>query len=35
MTLLQPLGRAPQYEIQNLLAKTFHLIYYMTTFHKL
>ena len=25
-------GRAPKYEIRNLLVNTFHLIYYMTTF---
>ena len=28
-------GRAPKYETRNLLVKTFHLIYYMTTFLKL
>ena len=28
-------GRAQKYEIRNLLVKTFHLIYYMTTFLKL
>ena len=27
-------GRAPIYEIRNLLVKAFHLIYYMTTFLK-
>ena len=27
-------GRAPKYEIRNLLVKTFHLIYYTTTFKK-
>ena len=27
-------GRAPQYQIRNLLVKAFHLIYYMTTFLK-
>jgi hypothetical protein len=27
-------GRAPKYEIRNLLVKAFHLIYYMTTFLK-
>ena len=32
MTLSHPLGRAPQYEIRNLLVKSFHLINYMTTF---
>jgi hypothetical protein len=29
------IGKAPKYEIRNLLFKTFHLIYYMTTFLKL
>ena len=27
-------GRAPKYEIRNLLVKTFQLIYYTTTFKK-
>jgi hypothetical protein len=35
MTLPQPLGSAPKYEIRNLLVEAFHLIYYMTTFKKL
>jgi hypothetical protein len=32
MTLPHSLRRAPQYEIRNLLVKSFHLINYMTTF---
>ena len=32
MTLPQPLGSVPKYEIRNLLVETFQLIYYMTTF---
>ena len=28
MTLPQPLGSVPKYEIRNLLVETFHLIYY-------
>jgi hypothetical protein len=28
-------GRTPKYETRNLLVKTFHFIYYMTTFLKL
>jgi hypothetical protein len=34
MTLPHPLGRASKYEIRNILVKTFHLKYYMTTFRK-